>query len=377
MTLEFAPGVVHRLSKRGLVAANADGGTVLLEHPRAHALPDLLARRPTAEQLHEVLGPPLQAEAIPDLVAAGILADTSSPRICRRDRDVMLSRSGLLFRGIAAPSRWLDTYLVPVLTGRAGGIVLVAVALAGAVSLAPGIPGSGPAHGNPAAAALLLVALGLLTGAAHELAHAVALTHYGRTPGRAGLGLYWGSLSFFVDSSPALTLPRRQRVTQALAGLATDAVTTGGLALLARAPVGAFWAGLLWQRALLNLIAMGVNAAPVLEVDGHWALADLLDEPELARRARAALAGVLHGRAGNTETRLAAYGAVSLLAGVGLLVASTLAMWTVLHRLVGALFTGSIGDLLVGVYLVAPTLIAVVLSLLGLILQSTTLETSQ
>ncbi len=238
------------------------------------------------------------------------------------------------------------------------------------------VAGSAP-HPNPAAAALLLVALGLLTGVIHELAHAVTLTHFGRTPRRAGLGFYWGSLSFFVDSSPALTLPRRQRVMQALAGVTADAVMIGALALLARAPLGAFLAAVLWQRAVLNAIATGVDALPILEVDGHWALADFLDEPELALRARAALAEVLHGRRANVSTKLATYGALSLFAGVVLLVASALAMWAVLHGLLTALFHGSILDVLVGVYLVAPTLLAILLSLLGLVVQSTTVETTE
>jgi putative peptide zinc metalloprotease protein len=38
------------------------------------------------------------------------------------------------------------------------------------------------------------------------------------------------------------------------------------------------------------------NALPILEVDGHWPLADYLDEPDLAPRARDALAGAGHPR---------------------------------------------------------------------------------
>ena len=239
---------------------------------------------------------------------------------------------------------------------------------AGAGCLAAGPPGCSGA--NPATQVLLLLALGLLTSLIHEFAHAVVLLHYGRTPRYAGFGLYWGAVSFYVDSTPALTLPRRERVVQALAGLAADAVTTSILAVLAQTRIDPLLAAVFWRRAVLNAIAIALNALPVLEVDGHWALADYLDEPDLAPRARAALADLLHRRRPPAGIGLAAYGAVSLLAGFALIAVSVAIQWQMLGGLITALVTGSVTDIPIGCYLVVPLAIAVLVSLAGLIWQA-------
>ena len=147
---------------------------------------------------------------------------------------------------------------------------------------------------------------------------------------RAGLGFYWGSLSFFVDSTPALTLPRHQRAVQALAGLAVDVVATSTLAILAHTLHNPLLAVVFWQRAVLDAVAILINAVPVLEVDGHWALADYLDEPDLSPRARAALAETIHARRPSAGYPMAAYGAISLAAGLALIATSALITWHIL-----------------------------------------------
>ena len=209
--LRFAPGVIHRTSKRGLVIANRHGETVLFEHPRAAGLPMLLAVTPTPDQLAQRLGPPLEPGVISELLAAGFLieapdslADPAPARPCA----VTLSRSGLMWTGIARPSRWLDRHVAPVVTSRPGRCLLLLVVAAGVGCLVAGPPGQLTGE-SPATQVLLLLALGLATSFIHEFAHAVVLVHYGRTPRYAGFGLYWGAVSFYVDSTPALTLPRR------------------------------------------------------------------------------------------------------------------------------------------------------------------------
>lgn len=201
-----------------------------------------------------------------------------------------------MLTGIAGPARWLDRYLAPVVTSRLGRCLPLLTVVAGAGCLVAGPPGrlSGT---SPATQVLLLLALGLLTSLIHEFAHAVVLVHYGRTPRYAGFGLYWGAVSFYVDSTPALTLPRRQRVVQALAGL-------------------------------------------------------------------------LHRRRPPSGIGLAAYGAVSLLAGFALIAVSVAIQWQVLGGLITALVTGSVTDILIGCYLVVPLAIAVLASLAGLIAQT-------
>ena len=372
--LRFAAGVIHRPSKRGLVIANRHGETVLFEHPRAAELPMLLAPTPTPDELARRLGPPLEPGVIGELLAAGFLIEASEGPAAAapaRSRAVTLSRSGLMLTGIAGPSRWLDRYLAPVVTSRPGQCLLLLVVVAGAGCLAAGPPGQ--INGaSPATEVLLLLALGLLTTLIHEFAHAVVLVHYGRTPRYAGFGLYWGAVSFYVDSTPALTLPRRERVVQAVAGLAADAVTTSILAVLAQTRTGPLLAAVFWSRAVLNATAIALNALPILEVDGHWALADYLDEPDLAPRARAALADLLHRRRPPAPAGLAVYGAVSLLAGFALIAASVAIQWQVLGGLITALVTGTVTDILIGCYLVVPLAIAVLVSLAGLIRQAVT-----
>ena len=100
-------------------------------------------------------------------------------------------------------------YLAPVVTSRAGRCLLLLVVAAGAGCLVAGPPGGQLSGASPATQVLLLLVLGLATSLIHEFAHAVVLVHYGRTPRYAGFGLYWGAVSFYVDSTPALTLPRR------------------------------------------------------------------------------------------------------------------------------------------------------------------------
>jgi putative peptide zinc metalloprotease protein len=335
-------------------------------------LPLLLADTPTPAELAQRLGPPLEPGVISDLQAAEFLIEASDSPVAAapaRPPAVTLSRSGVMLTGIAGPSRWLDRYLAPVVTSRLGRCLLLLTAAAGAGCLAAGPPGR-LSGASPATQVLLLLALGLLTSLIHELAHAVVLVHYGRTPRYAGFGLYWGAVSFYVDSTPALTLPRRARVVQALAGLAADAVTTSILAVLAQTRTGPLLAAVFWSRAVLNATAIALNALPVLEVDGHWALADYLDEPDLAPRARAALADRLHRRRPPAGIGLAAYGAISLLAGFALIAASVAIQWQVLGGLITALVTGSVTDILIGCYLVIPLAIAVFVSLAGLIWQA-------
>jgi hypothetical protein len=65
----------------------------------------------------------------------------------------------------------------------------------------------------------------------------------------------------------------------------------------------------------------------------------------LAPRARAALADLLHRRRPPPRIGLAAYGAVSLLAGFALITVSVAIQWRVLGGLITALVTGRPGPL--------------------------------
>ncbi len=66
---------------------------------------------------------------------------------------------------------------------------------------------------------------------------------------------------------------------------------------------------------------------------------------------------------------LAAYGAVSLTAGIGLLVASLAVYWATSADLILALFRGSPVDVAIGLYYVVPIALAGLFSLAGLVLE--------
>jgi putative peptide zinc metalloprotease protein len=108
--------------------------------------------------------------------------------------------------------------------------------------------------------------LGFGLAALHELAHAVALVHYGRTPRSPGCGFYRGALCFYVDSSDGITLPRRVRIINALAGLAVDLVTTAVPLLVSHAfAASVLVMSVCWRLAVVQLIAIAENGLPILK----------------------------------------------------------------------------------------------------------------
>ncbi len=113
-----------------------------------------------------------------------------------------------------------------------------------------------------------------------------------------------------------------------------------------------------------------VNLAPILQVDGHWALADWLDEPDLAPRARRALGNAVRRDLPSDQRWLALYGAFSLAVGIALIALLATVFWATTSDLVVALFTGNLTDILIGIYYVGPLVLGLVFSVLGLILET-------
>jgi putative peptide zinc metalloprotease protein len=372
--VRLAEDVLWRTSKRGLVVSVPDGDAALLEHPHACRLPEFLADDPDAATLAARLGGADGDRLVAELVDAGVLtadAEGEPPATARRDRRVVLTRSGLEVTGIERPARWIDRHILPLLCSWPGRLVLAAVVVAGVVSVLSGRPAGPAVTDRPVVDALVGFVVGLLLAALHELAHAVALVHFGRRPRRAGFGFYWGGISFFVDSTEAMTLPRRARVVQALAGLVVDVVTLSLLAVTAQVSSSVLVAGVAWRLVVLGLLELVTNLLPVLEVDGHWALADHLDEPDLAPRARAAFADALRGASRpGTPRWMAVYGGVTLVGGLALLAGGTYVWWTAFDDLLGSLFAGDLAEVVVGVLLVTPVALGALVSSLGLLLQA-------
>ena len=243
--------------------------------------------------------------------------------------------------------------------------------IAGIFAFIAGRPAGPQVTEHPWVDATVGLVLGLALAGLHELAHAVALVHYGRTPRRAGCGFYWGALCFYVDSSDGITLPRRARIVNAMAGLAVDAVTTAVLLIVAQGfAASVLIMGVCWRIAILQLVGIAENTLPILEVDGHVAFSDYLDEPDLSPRSREALGRRLRRiKHDDQPSWLAAYGAFSLIGGIVLLAASTWVWWLAAGELITSLFQGNPAEVLLGLYVVLPVGIAVVFSTVGLSLE--------
>jgi CRP-like cAMP-binding protein/Zn-dependent protease len=135
----------------------------------------------------------------------------------------------------------------------------------------------------PSEAAILIVLGGVLTFA-HELGHALVVTHHGRRLGSAGFMLYFGSPAFFVDASDSLMLDRGPRMLQSAMGPFFELVLAGAASILLFAFPDLGVSHVLYRFALINYFVILLNLIPLLELDGYWLLADAIQVPDLRRR---------------------------------------------------------------------------------------------
>jgi len=364
--MKFASDVTWRASQRGLVVCGPGGEPLLVEHSRAAHLPELLGDASDSDTLAVMF--------VDDLISEHILIDPEAltPHPAAEPvRRVVFTRSGIEFTGIDSVARVAHRIAMPVLLSWTGRIAIGLLVVAGAIALLVGRPSGPQVSQHPWVDATVGLTLALALAALHELAHAVALVHYGRTPRRAGCGFYWGALCFYVDSSDGITLPRRARIINALAGLAVDLVTTAVLLIIAHGfAATVLILGVCWRIAILQLIGIVENGLPILEVDGQIAFSDYLDEPDLSPRSREALGRKLRGiKHDDQPSWLANYGAFSLIGGVALLATSTWVWWLAAGDLIRSLFSGNPAEILLGLYVVVPFAIGAVLSTVGLVLE--------
>jgi putative peptide zinc metalloprotease protein len=141
----------------------------------------------------------------------------------------------------------------------------------------------------------VFVAGRLLLVALHELAHGLALAHYGRRAPRGGVRLILIFPYAFVDTSEAYFESRSHRIVISAAGPACD-LTLGALFAVAcaAAPPGSL-RDVFFQLAFGAYIGAFFNLNPFLDRDGYNILVDVLREPRLRQRARAQLAQKLSG----------------------------------------------------------------------------------
>jgi len=136
---------------------------------------------------------------------------------------------------------------------------------------------------------LLLAALAYVpVKALHELAHGLAVRHWGGQVREAGVTLMLGWPVPYVDASAATGfVQRRRRVLVSAAGIMTE------LAVAAAALPLWLWLedGTARDAAFATLFITGVstllfNANPLRRMDGYYVMTDLLDLPNLGLRSR-------------------------------------------------------------------------------------------
>lgn len=373
--MQFVEGVTWRVSQRGLVLCGPGAAPLLIEHLRAADVPTLVEDATTLDELTDLLGGSETDRVLADdMVAERIIADPTTTDVALDSepaKRVTLTRSGAEFTGIDSVARAVHRITRPIFGTWPGRLVIVGIVFGGIGSLIVGRPPGPQVTQHPWLDATFGLALGLALAGLHELAHAVTLIHYGRSPRCFGVGFYWGTICFYIDSSDGITLPRRARIVNALAGLAVDMVTASLLLItshVAAAPV--LVVTVFWRIAVLQLVGVVENGLPILEVDGHIALTDYLDEPDLAPRSREALSHRLRGVTQREQPSwLAAYGAFSLIGGIALLASGTWVWWLAAGDLVKALFSGNAAEILLGLYVVMPVIVAALLSAVGLLME--------
>ncbi|MCA1726220.1 MAG: hypothetical protein LC722_00750 [Actinobacteria bacterium] len=163
---------------------------------------------------------------------------------------------------------------------------------------------------------LILLGLQLFHIFLHELGHASVLVHYGRRVKSAGFFIFFGSPAFFIESADGLMLDRRERIVQSAAGPYAGLMVAGAFSLAVWAAPEGPLSPLLYRFTVLAYLSVFINSLPLLELDGYWILADLLEIPDLRPRS---LAFVRHElprrllkrqRLSTTELGLASYGVI-------------------------------------------------------------------
>jgi putative peptide zinc metalloprotease protein len=131
---------------------------------------------------------------------------------------------------------------------------------------------------------VLFLVLALFLTFAHELGHAMVLVHYRKRVLAAGFFIFFGSPAFFVDASDGLLLDRRERIAQSFAGPFAELALAGIASILMISLPGTGVAAFLYRFALINYFVIFMNLIPLLELDGYWIFADLIQVPDLRRR---------------------------------------------------------------------------------------------
>ncbi|MEF3274428.1 MAG: cyclic nucleotide-binding domain-containing protein [Chloroflexus sp.] len=265
------------------------------------------------------------------------------------------------------------------LFNRAFAVLLGIITVLGVICyFLPGVSGSDLISGEQFAIDVLLLGMALFTTLTlHEIAHGLAVKHYGRQVPRAGIMLYFGMPAAFVDTSDIWLAPRHARILVSMAGPLCDLLVGSVAAIIAW--IAPETIGGVWMRriATASYLTALFNFNPLLELDGYFILVDALRLPNLRNRAMAFISGPfwqkLRARTGlNRDERIfAGYGLLSAIYTGVAIVMATLFWQRQLAGMVGELWTGGwLGRLFaiaLLVLVVAPLVIGIVLAGWGLL----------
>ncbi len=290
-------------------------------------------------------GPGRLARLIADLGERGMLdgvaptpVASEEPRLLARafkPRERTFAWAGEYFQN--AYRHWGRIFFSPLVV-----TALILLSLAGLVVFSYLI---GARYGTPLVVAhrlvlggLVFIAGRLLIVALHEMAHGLALAHYGRRTNRAGVRLLFIFPYAFVDTSEAYFEPRMRRIVISAAGPLTDFSLGAAFAILCAISPRGNVRDVFFQLAFAGYVGAFFNANPFLDRDGYQILCEWLREPKLKERARAQLKARLSGTASEAETspvlaRYAIAGLVWSVIGVGFMLVLSLRYYSRLSLL--------------------------------------------
>ncbi|MCP9954080.1 hypothetical protein LUX33_40500 [Actinomadura madurae] len=124
---------------------------------------------------------------------------------------------------------------------------------------------------------LLIMALGVLSCAFHEVGHAAACRYGGVRPGVMGCGIYLVWPAFYTDITESYRLGRAGRLRADLAGVYFNGLFVAGLVLL--------YLGTGYEPLLVAVLYVNIEIIqqllPTLRFDGYYIMSDLIGIPDL------------------------------------------------------------------------------------------------
>jgi CRP-like cAMP-binding protein/Zn-dependent protease len=185
--------------------------------------------------------------------------------------------------------QWLYDHGLRYAFSKAAVAVEVFVAIVGVVIFASLVVSGDFTIGGPSLAASFIVLwlLDYFSVFIHELGHALVVVRNGRRIKSAGFMIYFGSPAFFVDGSDGLMMDRRQQILSSFAGPFAEMILASLCALIVWWFPEWFLARTLFTAAALNYYLILMNLIPLLELDGYFILADVIQVPDLRPRSLA------------------------------------------------------------------------------------------